>query len=403
MGPRTPGQAAAITVRDAEEAAVEAAVRLCHRAEADAEADVDADAEADVGADAEADVGAMVTAVSDVARAFMGRPVPRDRVRLVLAQMRSARRRVRELLLAPGIEQRTPDWYEAREKMVTGSELNDLIVNQAAYIKKKRESASKWDALSKRAAIRWGVKYEPVACALYAARTSATVHDFGLLRHPAIRGFGASPDGITDWGVMLEIKCPFSRVIRPGEVPPAYYTQIQAQLDTTALRACDFLEITFEEYGDEGEFEADAHEGDARLTAAGMEKGCLSEGEGGGGHMIASLVGDARVVTEWARAEREAGRVVVLWRVNVYSCQRVTREEGFIERHLDKIASAVETLSSGKPPPAAADDDHDDSPLDAFPFLQQDDAPAARLPPPPAASSARAATPFPFLSADGVV
>jgi hypothetical protein len=56
---------------------------------------------------------------------------------------------------------------------------------------------------------------------------------------------GASPDGITEDGVMVEIKCPWRRKIN-GEIPLQYYYQIQGQLAVCALEECDYFECEFQ-------------------------------------------------------------------------------------------------------------------------------------------------------------
>ena len=100
----------------------------------------------------------------------------------------------------------------------------------------------------------WGNLFEPVASKLYAKMKGVRVHEFGLLRHPEYDFFGASPDGITDDGIMLEIKCPLKRkIIMGGEVPTQYYYQIQGQLDVCGLDNCDYFEcefVKFDEYAD---------------------------------------------------------------------------------------------------------------------------------------------------------
>ena len=63
-----------------------------------------------------------------------------------------------------------------------------------------------------------GVKYEPVATNIYECRNNTPIIEFGLIPHPKIDYLGASPDGITADGVMLEIKCPPKRVIT-GFIP----------------------------------------------------------------------------------------------------------------------------------------------------------------------------------------
>jgi putative phage-type endonuclease len=95
--------------------------------------------------------------------------------------------------------------------------------------------------------LKWGIMFEPVACALYShMNCGVRVNEFGLLRHPVVPFLGASPDGITDDGVMVEIKCPWRRKI-DGTVPAQYYYQIQGQLEVCGLDECDYFECEFAE------------------------------------------------------------------------------------------------------------------------------------------------------------
>jgi putative phage-type endonuclease len=171
-----------------------------------------------------------------------------------------ARSQLALLLRAPGIEQRTPAWYDARMGMITASDVAQALGagkfgTQRAFFQKKcgaPEEQSPFDATLP--PLKWGTMFEPVAQALYSARNRGVrVHEFGLLRHPdpALGFVGASPDGITDLGVMLEIKCPWRRQIVPGELPMQYYYQIQVQLAVTRLTECDYFECQFEEAEDE--------------------------------------------------------------------------------------------------------------------------------------------------------
>ncbi|PNH02590.1 hypothetical protein TSOC_011417 [Tetrabaena socialis] len=88
--------------------------------------------------------------------------------------------------------------------------------------------------------------YEDVAQQVYCKRNGVRIHEFGLLKHPTVAHIGASPDGISELGVMLEIKCPYRRQIT-GEVPVQYYYQIQGQLEVCGLQECDYLELKLEE------------------------------------------------------------------------------------------------------------------------------------------------------------
>jgi len=73
------------------------------------------------------------------------------------------------------------------------------------------------------------------------------LYEFGCIPHPRVDWLAASPDGITEDGVMVEIKCPYSRT--PKGIPSlTYYTQIQAQLEVCDFEICDFMECEIEMY-----------------------------------------------------------------------------------------------------------------------------------------------------------
>ena len=100
-----------------------------------------------------------------------------------------------------------------------------------------------------------GKKFEDIASRLYRQQFKTDIIDFGLLPHSRLKYLSASPDGITPDGVMIEIKCPYSRKIQEGSIPIYYYIQIQIQLECTDLEQCDFLEceikeITLSEFND---------------------------------------------------------------------------------------------------------------------------------------------------------
>ena len=167
-----------------------------------------------------------------------------------IASVALRRERLRRLLDAPGIAQRTPDWYEARKTMVTASDIAQALgcakfgTQRQFFEKKCSTTPAAFDATIP--PLRWGIMFEPVACSIYShLNCGVTVHEFGLLRHPDIPHLGASPDGFTEDGVMVEIKCPWRRKIN-GEVPLQYYYQIQGQLAVCGMDECDYFECEFE-------------------------------------------------------------------------------------------------------------------------------------------------------------
>ena len=167
---------------------------------------------------------------------------------------------VRKLLDIPLPEQRTPGWYEMRQGFITasdwgkvlgvcsyGNSTNSIILAKCGYNKPFQ---------AKSGALAWGIRFEEVATRLYEVRRGVKIIEFGCIPHQSIDFLGASPDGITKDGVMLEIKCPYSREIT-GEVPPHYWAQVQGQLEVCELEICDYLECKMVLYEDLDEYLGD--------------------------------------------------------------------------------------------------------------------------------------------------
>ena len=96
--------------------------------------------------------------------------------------------------------------------------------------------------------------FEPIAIQIYAHLNKTKIHEFGLIINDDISNFGASPDGITDEGIMIEIKCPYSRKIISDKIPDKYQYQIQGQLAVCKLQECDYIECEFGSYTSENEY-----------------------------------------------------------------------------------------------------------------------------------------------------
>jgi putative phage-type endonuclease len=195
--------------------------------------------------------------IATVASIALGRSVDPNDVRNRLQKVSTYQRRLQSLLDIPKMEQRTPAWYEARTTMITASDFAQALgkgkfgTQKQFFQKKCGYEKDSFDMF--KAALCWGVMFEPVAAEAYAFFNKCKLFEFGLLRHPEIKWVGASPDGINENGVMLEIKCPFKRKIT-GDVPTQYYYQMQGQLDVCGLDECDYLECEFLEYDNETEF-----------------------------------------------------------------------------------------------------------------------------------------------------
>lgn len=263
--------------------------------------------------------------------------------------------RLGQLLENPGIPQRTEPWYEARRRVFTASEVSGIFTDSGALEvarKKWRPRAACYDS----PAIRWGVTFECVAQALYSSRTARRVHEFGLLLHPSGCPLGASPDGITEDGVMLEIKCPFTRCITP-DVPSAYWHQVQAQLEVAGLSRCDFLECRFHIYADRSRYLEDAAPGQPHLSdSSGMERGALLPGN-------AVVIEDPQS-SALAAFDRLGGAPgpgepfpspPLLWRLEVYDVKQIQRDRAFGRRLLDRVREVHGLLEREPPPPKPSD------------------------------------------------
>jgi putative phage-type endonuclease len=147
-------------------------------------------------------------------------------------------------------EQRSPEWHKMRENMITASDFGSILGHSKynsskSVLKQKCGLGAKF---SGNEYTRWGTKYEEVATEVYRLKFNTTVIEFGCLGHPDYSFIGASPDGITPDGMMLEIKVPKTRKFEENDIPPHYYDQMQGQLEVCGLFECDFMQCEIEEY-----------------------------------------------------------------------------------------------------------------------------------------------------------
>lgn len=159
------------------------------------------------------------------------------------------------------IEQRSDEWYEMRNNILTASDVASVIgenpySNYEDVIQKKINPK---DNIIKNNAVNWGTKYEPIACQIYEQIVNDNVHDFGLIIHEKYDWLGASPDGIRKNGIMLEIKCPYRRIIK-NSIPRYIWIQIQIQMEVCNLDMCHLFQCKFIEYENKDEYECDMTE-----------------------------------------------------------------------------------------------------------------------------------------------
>jgi putative phage-type endonuclease len=172
-----------------------------------------------------------------------------DTINKRLDSIKKYRKELNSLLQLPLMKQRSEEWFEARKTRLTASDLYDAVKGGNISIKLAKKKANiitdniNYNAIP---ALKWGTMFEPMATRCYSQKmNNINIHDFGLICDVDNAHFGASPDGINELGIMLEIKCPYSRKIIDGVIPDKYKMQIQGQLAVCKLKECDYIECIF--------------------------------------------------------------------------------------------------------------------------------------------------------------
>jgi putative phage-type endonuclease len=198
--------------------------------------------------------------------------------------------KIRTLQGKPQPEQRTPEWYERRNNLITASAASKAFgtqasVNQLVYEKCKNYCAAGGGGGggggggSVNSPLHWGQRYEPVTVMVYEHRNRTTLGEFGCIQHDIYPFIGASPDGINIepaspiYGRMVEIKNIVNREIT-GRPKEEYWIQTQIQMEVCDLDECDFVETRFKEYDSKEDYDADGTVTQG-YTASGNEKGVI--------------------------------------------------------------------------------------------------------------------------------
>lgn len=280
-----------------------------------------------------------------------------------------------KLLKLKKVEQRTPEWFALRKNMITASNwasclgMNKYENKKKFILKKCGKSTFKGSE-----ATQWGTKYEQVATRLYELRNKTEIYEFGVLEHPLYSFLGASPDGITPYGIMLEIKCPFGRKIT-GEVPEHYWAQMQAQLEVCNLTYCDYLECKIVEYHDPEEYFEDTQENPSEekynvsdellekyknkdvfnKTKDGYEKGIVltfTTRKGEYRYFYSELGVSKKEFEKWyEKIKKETSFIekgISYWRFDTISCVRVDRDKKWFESVLPTLKGIWDDIQERK-------------------------------------------------------
>jgi len=155
--------------------------------------------------------------------------------------------------------QRTSEWYDMRNQIMTASNIYKIFGSQSQYNSFICEKCNpvvnkETPYINTNDTRHWGQKYEKLTLLIYETMYNVRVSEFGCIRHPSYDYIGASPDGIVTgddplhphYGRMVEIKNIVNRVIT-GEPLEAYWVQMQVQMEVCDLDVCNFIETRFKE------------------------------------------------------------------------------------------------------------------------------------------------------------
>lgn len=158
------------------------------------------------------------------------------------------------------MEQQSSDWFAARLGRVTASRVKDVMAsgrggapsatrkNYMMQLLCERLTGKREEGFTS-AAMQRGTDLEPVARSAYEIDRDVMTAETGLVLHPSIEGFGASPDGLSGDRGLLEIKCPNTAThiatLQSGRHDPQYEWQMLAQIACTDRDWVDF--VTFDD------------------------------------------------------------------------------------------------------------------------------------------------------------
>jgi hypothetical protein len=289
----------------------------------------------------------------------------------------------------PQPEQRSKEWYEFRQNLITASNAykafeSETVKNQLIYEKcnikdgDKVEPEMEVDAgedetnvkviniatatinrpVNINTSLHHGQKYENVSVMLYEDEFDTIIQDFGCIQHDKYSFLGASPDGINvnkkspRYGRMLEIKNIVNREI-DGIPKKEYWVQMQMQMETCKLPECDFLETKFVEYEFYEQFKED---GTFLLSNNDEKKGIImyfNDKEGNPKYVYKPIKMNEDEFTSWETnmldlmQSPEYGYMWIkncYWRVETFSCVLVERNQFWFENNVQDLINLWKTV-----------------------------------------------------------
>jgi len=149
-------------------------------------------------------------------------------------------------------QQRTPEWFAQRVGRVTGSMvgailgLSPFMTRADAMRSMVRAALGAESEFAGNIATEYGTANEPNALFSFQMQTGISVRPAPFITYED--WLGASPDGFTSDGGLVELKCPFglrkeaSPIFKAPHEQPHYVAQMQVQMFVTATSHCHFFQ-----------------------------------------------------------------------------------------------------------------------------------------------------------------
>lgn len=265
-------------------------------------------------------------------------------------------KQIAQLQTIPQPEQRTTEWYEFRNRLITASNLwkvfgSQAQVNSLIYEKCKsvEPNAPEFKSSSTTSPMHWGVKYEPITVMIYETMYQTKIGEFGCIQHPDYSFIGASPDGInidpnsSRYGRMIEIKNIVNRDIT-GVPKEDYWIQTQIQMETCNLDKCDFVETRIKEYSTEDDFYADVATEYKGTVLHFIKLEIDNNDTPVYRYKPLDIPNEKGHILEWTEATKQSARkeglvlfTTLYWYLNEFSCVLIERNRKWFDKAIGKI------------------------------------------------------------------
>ncbi|KAJ3298729.1 hypothetical protein HK104_010366 [Borealophlyctis nickersoniae] len=177
-------------------------------------------------------------------------------------------------------------------------------------------------------------RYEPLAIQFMEKYLQQKIEGFGLLTHDHYPWLGASVDGVTSNGTIVEIKCPY----RSG--------QVQIQMEVLAIPKAIVAKFEYFEVPDLQKFEED----EMALT-----KGVLFESDSSSSpgesppepiYSPEDIAGDGAALISWMEETRNSRPDLIprLWSLETFTNHSFERDQEWFQRILPFLQKGLEEL-----------------------------------------------------------